>query len=736
MKSLDDSISIVRGVGEAKLKLLKKKGISSVRDAIRYYPRDYEDFTNLIDIDEANEGDEVCFVARVARLSQVNHANKKKPFTCVLIDDSSSIRATFYGQPYMNARLASGDKFLFHGTIKNGRYGNEIVNPDVEEFYDEDCLNLRAIYPLTKGLKQYMVRNMMREILHRYADLLPEFLPKQIMKKYSLCAGRFAYEKIHRADGYENLDLAKRRLKFEELFLVLYGLRTINIKKKSEFVFDAAKPKREIFNGLVNSLPYKLTDGQRAALKDVLSDLMSGYQMNRLLQGDVGSGKTIVAFLAMHFSSIYGFQSVLMAPTSVLAEQHYNNFKKLFPNISDEELALLTGKLSKKEKRDIYERIENGTIKFLIGTHAVLSEQVRFNNLALAITDEQHRFGVRQRLLLNRNNESERSESDSKDLSNDETNAADSEREKDSNSKLNFVRSSLFANNLEENNIKDNNPHILVMSATPIPRTLAMIIYGDLSVSWIIDCPKGRQKVETYTARNEKHDKQIIDIGKRQLEDGGALFYKCPTNEEEDSGIRYVEKTYEEVKSQYPEYKVGYLHGGMKEKKKQEIMGLFAEKQLDILVSTTVVEVGVDVPRANMIVILDAERYGMAQLHQLRGRVGRGELKSYCFLRTKLGPETLASKRLREVCVNNNGYELADIDMKLRGAGDFFGTRQHGIPEFKIANLYDDQEILAEAREAVESVLSNEISLSRDDKLAIENGLEFYFDNNDFASSI
>lgn len=752
--NLDDDISKVKGVGDKFAKLLKKKDILTVKDAIRYYPRDYEDYTKIVDIEDLKEGEECCFVASASRISQVNFRNKKKPFTCVLRDDSSSIRASFFAQAYLREKLCSGDKFLFHAKIKSGSYGLEVVNPDIEDLPEAisqtdlaDKSQLKPIYSLTQGLKQFMLRKMMQEIIKNYTEVLPELLPKSVCKHYGLCAGRFAYEKIHFPDSYKELEVARRRLKFEELFLIQYGLRTMNTKEKSGINLKLDQSVKDEFRRYLDILPFKLTEGQKLAIKDILKDLDSSYQMNRLVQGDVGSGKTIVAFLAMVYIYLFSRQSVLMAPTSVLAEQHYKNFLKLFPNIPSDKVALLTGKLKKKEKDKIYSSLKSGEIKFLIGTHAVLSEGVEFNNLALAITDEQHRFGVKQRIKLNTVNHEIRTlnaeedlhkDTDLNDFSTENIDINNLVKSRDESEKKRKASDNceFNENTQSEGKNEDSIPHILVMSATPIPRTLALILYGDLAISWINESPKGRQKVDTYTARNEKHDRQIVDIGRRQLTEGGAIFYICPTIEDDENGLHSVADTYEIVSKQYPEYKVAKLHGAMKEKEKQDIMHAFANGEIDILVSTTVVEVGVDVPRANMIVILDAERYGMAQLHQLRGRVGRGKLKSYCFLRTNLNADSLASKRLREVCVNDNGMDLANKDLELRGPGDFFGTRQHGLPDFRIANLYNDKDLLAETTEAVEKLLNNELEISEEDFKFIRRGLDFYFGQEKIVNSM
>lgn len=683
-------------VGDKLADALAKKELRTAKDALRYFPRSYEDFSSLKPIDELEDGEEACFIATPCRLTAVHYGHRKQPFGCVFSDGEGTLRARFFSQPYMRNRLAEGGRFLVHGTVRNSASGPELINPEVERVSSEEDLRkktgLRPIYPLTQGLKQYMLRRLIAGVVEACDRDFPEFLPRELCRHHKLCAGRFAYQKIHAPASQEELDLALRRLKFEELFLVQYGLRRLHEKKKvSERVrlrWDEAAQKQ--YERRKEALPFALTSSQEEVMQELIGDLSSGFRMNRLLQGDVGSGKTVIALLAMALTADAGGQAALMVPTAVLAKQHYRTFRRLLPAVPEDELALLTGQLGAKEKRRIYEGLRSGKIRYVLGTHALLSEGVEFADLRLAVTDEQHRFGVRQRLHFHGRDGQEKGE----DI------------------------------------------HVLVMSATPIPRTLALILYGDLSVSWVRERPRGKARVQTFTARTEEHDRRIYSLVKRQINAGGAAFYICPSIEKGEKDLHSVEESYRELSALYSDFRVGLLHGAMKEKDKQRVMEDFAEGRLDILVATTVVEVGIDVPRANMMVILDAERYGMAQLHQLRGRVGRGGLESYCILRTKVSKDEEASRRLRELCLHEDGYILANKDLELRGPGQFFGTKQHGLPDFRIANLYTDAELLAEVTEAVDFILAGKQELRPEEKQKLEAGLCFYFDEGDWAQSI
>ncbi|CDE90965.1 aTP-dependent DNA helicase RecG [Clostridium sp. CAG:389] len=532
------------------------------------------------------------------------------------------------------------------------------------------------IYPLTFSLTQNTLRKIIENGLQKVQEQggLPETLPDYILNEYKLENANKANYDIHFPKDFDDFKKARRRLVFEELLstqLALLQLKNSNLNDKKGIIFD----KNVKMSDAINTLPFKLTKAQLRVLQEIDENMESEKSMNRLLQGDVGSGKTVVAMITAYKAVKSGYQAAILAPTAILATQHMVNFEKML-NQFDIKCELLISGISKKKKEDILERLKNGEIDILIGTHAMLEENVEFKNLGLVVTDEQHRFGVKQRTKIAQ---------------------------------------------------KGQNPDVLVMSATPIPRTLALILYGDLDISIIDELPPNRKTIETFAVTN-RMEERINNFIKKQIDEGRQAYIVCPLveeSEEEDTDLKAVTTLYEKCKEEtFPDYRVEYIHGKMRPKDKDEIMERFKNKEIDILISTTVIEVGVDVPNANIMVIEDAERFGLAQLHQLRGRVGRGEYKSYCVLKFK-GKGQNTKERMKIMCETNDGFLISQKDLELRGSGDFFGTMQHGIPDFKIANLFTDMDILRLAQEAAIKVVSNDPKLEKEEnkllKLSVKN---------------
>lgn len=532
------------------------------------------------------------------------------------------------------------------------------------------------IYPLTYSLTQNTLRKIIENGLQKVKEQggLPETLPDYILNEYKLENANKANYDIHFPHDFEDFKKARRRLVFEELLttqLALLQLKNCNLTDKKGITFD----KNVKMSDVINTLPFKLTKAQLRVLQEIDENMESEKSMNRLLQGDVGSGKTVVAMISAYKAVKSGYQAAILAPTAILATQHMVNFEKML-NQFDIKCELLISGISKKKKEDILERLKNGEIDILIGTHAMLEENVEFKNLGLVVTDEQHRFGVKQRTKIAQ---------------------------------------------------KGQNPDVLVMSATPIPRTLALILYGDLDISIIDELPPNRKTIETFAVTN-RMEERINNFIKKQIDEGRQVYIVCPLveeSEEEDTDLKAVTTLYEKCKEEtFSDYRVEYIHGKMRPKEKDEIMEKFKNKEIDILISTTVIEVGVDVPNANIMVIEDAERFGLAQLHQLRGRVGRGEYKSYCILKFK-GKGQNTKERMKIMCETNDGFLISQKDLELRGSGDFFGTMQHGIPDFKIANLFTDMDILKLAQEAAVKIVNKDPKLEKEEnrllKISVKN---------------
>ena len=676
MADLQTDVRYIKGIGEARAKALSKLGIGTLQDLIGYFPRRYEDRTMTRAIRELEIGETVCVRAMIAQDPTANRISGGRTVVKArAVDDSGALDLTFFNQEYRKNSLHRGETYIFCGKVEGNLLTRRMINPIVEREGEQVLTgHIVPIYPLTAGVSQNLLYKAVGQGLTACRHLLADCLPDAVRQEHSLCHSGYAYENIHFPADAEALNLARRRMVFEELFILSCGLQMLRSRRTDVAGPACAAADMEEFYG---ALPFSLTNAQRRAIGEAVVDMRSGRPMNRLCQGDVGSGKTMVAAGCVWFAARSGWQSALMAPTEILARQHYENLAPLFEKFGLR-CALLTGSTKAKERREILENLALGSIDLCIGTHALLTEDVSYARLGLVITDEQHRFGVNQRAALGQ---------------------------------------------------KAENPHMLVLSATPIPRTLALIIYGDLDVSVMNELPPGRQKVDTF-AVDERYRQRINKFIRKQVEQGHQVFIVCPLVGQEDqlpderkAAAAYAKTLRETV---FPDLRVCLLHGKMKPKEKEKVMEDFAAGNGDILVATTVVEVGVDVPTATCMVVENAERFGLSQLHQLRGRVGRGQAKSYCILLSE-HPSEETKRRLKVMTQTNDGFEISREDLALRGPGDFFGQRQHGLPALKIADLSCDMALLDEAQQAAKGWMAQDPALEKPESGALRARIETLF---------
>ncbi len=664
-------IRSLKGIGDAKANQLLRLCVFTIWDLLTYFPVRFEDRTHTSKICELQHDETACFTAKV--FSEITEQHVRKGLTLYKVqvrDDSGIAVCTFFNNKYLKTILHRGYDYTFYGKVSIRRGIREIIAPEFESASaTASTKSIVPVYALTNGITQKFLRKAISDAYDLYHSYLRDAIPPQILKEYSLCPIDFAIKNIHFPTDIASLEIAKKRLVFEEFFILQATLRKMKTSEKKESGIKLAPVDLTPFT---SSLPFSLTNAQKKVVNDIFRDLQSGNVMTRLVQGDVGSGKTVVAALSIYGCAKNGFQSAMMAPTEVLARQHYLDLSPMLENLGIS-CALLTGSTKQKEKKEIYDKLESGEISAIFGTHALITDKVSFKNLALAITDEQHRFGVRQRMKLSE---------------------------------------------------KGEKVHTLVMTATPIPRTLALIIYGDMDISVIDELPPNRQVIDTYSV-GEDMRQRIYAFIRKEIDKGNRCYIVCPSVEEnEEMPLKSVTEHYDTLsKTIFPDIPMGIVHGKMRPADKENAMSDFVSGKTKILVSTTVIEVGVNVPEATLMVIENAERFGLSQLHQLRGRVGRGKEKSYCVLFCSSYSEEI-KERMQIMTKSNDGFKISEKDLSLRGPGDFFGTRQHGALQFKIADLANDLSVLKDSGIAAEKLLENDPEFSLEENFYIKEETE------------
>lgn len=666
---MQQDIRFLKGVGQARAALYQKLSIYHCGDLLYHIPRSYTDLNEVHEIESAPMFTPCAVAARVVSKTGEQRIRKGLSlFKVKVADDSGELTLTFYNAKFTVDALHADERYLFYGRLSGSLLRREMSAPLV--FRKEQAGSMVPIYPLTAGLSSKMIATNLKTLLEQVKDDLPDCLPDWIRTEYQLAHFDYAIRQVHFPKNERAMKIARRRLIFEELLIL--SLAMAQLKGEHRRATIPALPAVQM-TPFYRALKFTLTGAQQRAIGDALVDLTSEHPMNRLVQGDVGSGKTVVAAACGYFMAQNKLQTAVMAPTELVAQQHFETFFELLAPLGMR-IGLLTGSMKAKEKRQIKEQLAAGAIDLIVGTHALLSEGVDFKNLSLVVTDEQHRFGVAQRLRLTD---------------------------------------------------KGENPHVLVMSATPIPRTLALIIYGDLELSVIDELPPGRQKIETYHIDTHKRARAYRFVQKH-LDEGKQAYVVCPMVEmgEEDLGLKSAKEYAQQLsENAFSGYRVGLLHGQMPASQKEEAMARFKSGEIQLLVSTTVVEVGVDVPNAVIMLIENADRFGLSQLHQLRGRVGRGKDKSFCILVSDTkNPDTL--QRLQVMCQTSNGFEIAEQDLKLRGPGDFFGYRQHGLPQVQIADLATDMGVLQDTQVVAKKLLELDATLSKTEHLALRQRMQ------------
>lgn len=660
--ALDTSIQFLKGVGPVKAEIFNKIGIHTVDDLIKYYPRVYEDRTQLRKIAEFTEGESVLFTGRLAGKMNLQRTKNRLTIHKVFVTDGTdTCQMVWFNQKYLSDYFKENTEYVFYGKVSSERGMFVVDNAIIYNKYDLfKIMGVYPIYPLTTGLTQKYIFNLISNVFESNIKL-PEFLSDDLRKKYGLCDIDYASLKVHFPKDFNEVAIARKRLIFDELFKLTLALQLIKgkgskVKKSNEF-------KNTNLDKFLKLLPFEFTNAQKKVVQEIQKDMSSETMMNRMIQGDVGSGKTIVAASAIYIACINGYQSAMMAPTTILANQHYLELKPYFEQLGYV-TEIITSTTTKKQKEKIIERLKSGEINVIFGTHSLIEDNIEFNKLGLVITDEQHRFGVKQRMKLSN---------------------------------------------------KSHNVETLVMTATPIPRTLALMLYGDLDLSIIDELPPGRKHIGTF-AVDKSYESRINGFIAKEIEKGRQVYVVCPLVEENETlELKSVTEVYNEyISGELKQFKTEFIHGKMKAKEKDDIMKRFKNNEFSILISTTVIEVGVNVPNATMMIIENADRFGLAALHQLRGRVGRGEHESYCILKSYVRSSKVM-ERLKIMEKSNNGFEIAEKDLELRGPGDFFGIRQSGLPEFKLADLLKDMKVLQLTQVAVKELLESDNKLEKEE---------------------
>lgn len=668
-------VTELKGIGPKKAALLAKLGIYTMEDFVLYFPRDYQDRRTICPIKDIPQDKPVLFQGTIKRVTTDPYRPGRKQILRVfVVDETGGIDLLFFNARYLSKVFYPGRKFDFYGKATLNKDRLQMVHPDYSPSEESEMRGILPIYPVTAGLSQKEMRNLQKKLQPLLAEM-EDFLPEDIIQRNNLCSLSYALSNVHFPEDKTPLLQGKYRLIFDELLALQTGLLTArhhSFGSKEGLRFD-----NDAEIEYMEGLPYPLTGAQKRVVEEISQDVASGKVMNRLIQGDVGSGKTVVAEIALYKAVKSGYQGVMMAPTEILAKQHFESLSADFEPYGIT-VGLLTGSQTASQKRAVLERLEKGEIQILVGTHAIIQPGVVFQNLGIVITDEQHRFGVNQRTALSE---------------------------------------------------KGNNPHILVMTATPIPRTLAVILYGDLDVSVIDELPPGRQKIIT-SAIDETQRDQAYDFVRKQIDKGRQAYIVAPLIEESETmDVKSAEELYEEMKQRFPNDSVALLHGAMKQKEKNSIMERFYKNEIQLLVSTVVIEVGINVPNATMMIIENAERFGLAQLHQLRGRVGRGSWQSYCILISK-GKSEIAQKRAKLMTESQDGFYIAEQDLKLRGPGEIFGTRQHGVPDLSIADLAKHVKILYEVKKESDIIMEEDPLLETEKYRGLRNRVKKLFGEN------
>ena len=673
MSDLNTDVRYIKGIGEKKAQALNKLGVFSLRDLVSFFPRKYEDRSETKPIALTCDGESVCVEALVADTPRLTRVRRGLDLVKLrAVDDSGVLDITYFNMPYAKDNLHRGESYVFYGKIEANGPRRSMINPVAEKAEGERKVTGRIVpvYRVAQGLSQRVMQQAVRQGLDACLSELPDVLPHSVRERNQLAQTAYAFENIHFPADFEALELARRRLIFEELFVLACALGRMRGERSRE---SGIRMEKSDLDRFWFALPFAPTGAQRRAVEEALRDMDSGAVMNRLVQGDVGSGKTLVAAALIWHCAENGYMSAFMAPTEILADQHYHTLTELLSPLGLR-VGKLTGAMTAKEKRIVREQLKAGQLDLVIGTHALFSADVEYEKLGLVVTDEQHRFGVGQ-------------------------------------------RSALIG--------KGQKPHVLVMSATPIPRTLALIIYGDLDVSIIDELPPGRQKVDTF-AVDESYRARLNGFIRKLVGEGRQVFVVCPMVEENDDlpqKLKSAEEHAQELQKEFPDLRVACVHGKMKPRDKEAVMASMVAGETDILVATTVIEVGVDVPNAALIVVENAERFGLSQLHQLRGRVGRGQHKSWCILVSDNdGEENRA--RLGIMTKTNDGFKISEEDLRLRGPGDFFGSRQHGLPEMHVADLGADVNVLQKAQQEATLLLANDPALAAPERAALRESVE------------
>lgn len=669
MDILNKNIQFVKGIGPKKALKLNKLNIFTIKDLLYYFPRVYEDRSNVKKIWQLEHDEKACTKGVITNIKSQVAKNNMKISKFVIKDETGFLTLVFFNQDYLTKVFKQGDSVIVYGKVKREGSILEMNSPDIELFTNSPTSTCKMIpiYPLTYGVTNKDISNTIKNVYNNEKISIQEYLPQDIINKYKLCSIDFAVKNLHMPSDKQSLKIALYRMIFEEFLILQIGLFYLKngIDNEKGIKFE----KKEKLNDIIKSLPFKLTNAQSRAFNEVIGDMESDNVMNRLIQGDVGSGKTIVATLVLALAVLNGYQGALMAPTEILARQHYISLSDTLSPF-DINVGLLVGSLTKKQKEKVLDNVKNREIDILIGTHALIEDNVEFDNLGIVVTDEQHRFGVRQRAKLS---------------------------------------------------TKGNNPDILVMTATPIPRTLALILYGDLDISIIDELPPGRQPIDTKAFEAKQRDFIYTNFIRDEIDKGRQVYVVCPLVEESEAiEAKAAEDLKEELKQKYfSDLNVEVLHGKMKPSLKDQIMNDFKENKIQILVSTTVIEVGVNIPNATLMIIENAERFGLAQLHQLRGRVGRGSHKSHCIL-IYSSKTNICKERMEIMEQTNDGFKISEKDLEIRGPGEFFGTRQHGLPELKVANIFKHIKILKLAQEEARNILKNDKNLSKNENILLK----------------